>query len=55
MRLNIEGCYQENTVLKDEVMPRYGSNASVYQHTVDKEDVIYVYVCTCVCMNITQT
>ena len=55
MRLNIEGCYQENIVLKDEVMPRYGSNASVYQHTVDKEDVIYVYACTCVCMNITQT
>ena len=58
MRLNIEGCYQENTVLKDEVMPGYGSNPSFYQHTVDK-DVVYVYmcvcVCVCVCMNITQT
>ena len=49
MRLNIEGCYQENTVLKDEVMPGYGSNPSFYQHTVDK-DVVYVYVCVCVCV-----
>ena len=47
MRLNIEGCYQENTVLRDEVMPRYGSNPSVHQHTVDKEDVICVCVCVC--------